>query len=475
MKIKIFLAVSCVSVLFSTTATAIAKTGGGGGACAAITPINPPIYSPTTAMCANSGCTDGSFGTNGFVLTNTDGSISPTIDLDAAVSVQQLVMPDTSTRVLAIGRTTSPVAGAGQGIALVRYNIDGSLDTAFGNGGIVTAFLPSGSANPMDGVLDAQGNIIVLSNVSAGAQVFRFHPDGTFDSSFNGTGVSPVLASLFPQALALDQAGNILAGGQYTPNRRGAYGAVFRLTPNGTLDMSFGSAGLVVDTAFSSVGALAVESVSSIPYVLFASGSKIARLKPGGALDTTFGGGTGLATTNACGNGYSIRALRIDSSGNIVATGFGPAVSGGTYKIIASRFTSAGSLDTSFGLNSTSGSGKTGFAVFDLFGLQNISDTAAIFTDGSGDIAIGGYANGASGTYDFVLKVDPTGQLVTAFNNSKGAVALDWGSGNNSTETLSNHDLLIEPSDGKLVLGGTIEFSTGPNTGYNFAAARLWP
>jgi len=71
--------------------------------------------------------------------------------------------------------------------------------------------------------------------------------------------------------------------------------------------------------------------------------------------------------------------------------------------------------------------------------------------------------------------VDSTGTLVGGFNISKGAVALDWGSKSNSTGSLSNHDLLIEPSDGKLILGGTVEFTSGPNTGDNFAVARIWP
>jgi hypothetical protein len=74
-----------------------------------------------------------------------------------------------------------------------------------------------------------------------------------------------------------------------------------------------------------------------------------------------------------------------------------------------------------------------------------------------------------------VLKVDSTGNLVGTFNNSHGAVALDWESGNSSTSSLSNHGLLIEPSDGKLEVGGTANFSGDPYTGYNFAVARIWP
>ncbi len=196
MRIRAF--VCSISVLATFSSAAWAKTPGTGGNCPAITPLNPPIASPTTGSCANSGCTDASFGTNGFVLTNTDGSIPYTTDIDQAVSVQQLSMTDGSTRILAIGTTTSPVAGVGQGIALVRYNVDGSLDSAFGNGGIVTLFPASGSSTAQDGLLDAQGNIVVAANLPGGTQVFRFHPDGTLDMTFNGTGTSPLIGALFP-------------------------------------------------------------------------------------------------------------------------------------------------------------------------------------------------------------------------------------------------------------------------------------
>ena len=428
MQARICCPLVCLLAFVQASPVAGAKTSGG-SACPAITPINPPITSPTTApLCGNSGCADAAFGTNGFVITNTDGSISPTVDLEYAASVQQMTMPDGSTRILAIGSTDSANPGGGytEGIALARYNNDGSLDSAFGNGGIVRMFPPSGSSAPMDGVLDAQGNIVVLFELSSGAQLARFLPDGALDTTFNKTGFSTVLSSLFPQALALDPAGNILAGGQYTPyvahNRQAAYGAVFRVTSGGTIDSSFGSAGIATNTAFTSVGALAIELVNSTPYILFASGSQIARLTPSGSPDSTFAGGTGLASTSACGFGYSIRALRIDTSGNIFATGYGSIISNGPYKIIASRFTPAGKIDTTFGLNSTSGGGKTGFIVFDLFGVSNYSDTAAVLPDG--DIAIGGYANTAGTTsynYVFVVKVDSTGNLVSGFNNSKVA------------------------------------------------------
>jgi uncharacterized delta-60 repeat protein len=470
----------CVAAL--TEQQVMAKAPGGGGACPAITPLNPPITSPTSPPCANSGCADTSFNGTGFEITNTDGSVPKQTDIDSASAVVQIAMPDGSTRILAIGTTTSPTAGVGQGIALVRYNSDGTPDTAFGNGGIVELFLPIGSSSVTDGLLDAQGNIVVLAGINGKSAVVRLHPDGTLDTTFNGSGY--VSTNVDPKALLFDPAGNILVGGAvYVPlsgNRTAQYGGVARLTPGGVPDSTFGQGGLSVLSSLTIVQAVAIETVNSAPYLLVGAGSTVARLTPAGAIDPTFAAGTGSATTNVCGYGYSIRVLRLDTAGNILAIGHGSVISGGVNKIVVARFTPSGVLDTSFGLSASSGGSKTGFTVLDMFGYSNIATTAAIYTDGSGDIAVGGYANflvsqNVYDTYATIMKISSTGALVGAFNNSHGAVALDWGSANNYTTPPDSHGLLIEPSDGKLVLGGTSGFVSGPYTGYNFVVARLWP
>jgi uncharacterized delta-60 repeat protein len=476
MKARFFLPLVCLFCLILASVSATAKPSNG-GACPAIVPINPPIDSPTSAPCANSGCPDTSFNGAGFVITNTDGSIPKQNDVDSAQAVQQVIMPDGSTRLLAIG-TTSNSTGS-QGIALVRYNSDGSPDHGFGSNGIVTEFLPSVSGLVVDGVVDASGNIVVLSSANSGGSfvVARFLPSGALDTSFNSKGYSSII-SVKPESLALDTNGNILIGGIYYPGKN-VYGAVVRLTPGGTLDSSFGAAGQVTITALGDVSGLTTEGVNSANYILAGGGNQVLRLSANGAIDHTFGGGAGVAVSNLCGFGYNIWVLKTDAAGNILAVGSGPATSGGSRKIGVTRFTANGILDTTFGLNATTGSSKTGFTILDVFGSTNTAYSAAVFADGSSDFAVGGSADVQSGTnishYYFVAKYDSTGALVLSFNNSHGVAALDWGSANNFTVGRQNNGLLVEPSDGKLVVGTGTGFSSGPYTGYNFAVARLWP
>jgi uncharacterized delta-60 repeat protein len=83
---------------------------------------------------------------------------------------------------------------------LARYNSDGSLDAAFGNGGIVTSHVgPSGSIDLSQAVsIDSLGRIVVAGSSDAGdphAVVARYNPDGSLDDTFVGVPV-PIVTGL---------------------------------------------------------------------------------------------------------------------------------------------------------------------------------------------------------------------------------------------------------------------------------------
>jgi uncharacterized delta-60 repeat protein len=480
--LHLWLQILCLAALMEQQGAA--KAPGSGGTCPAITPLNPPITSPTSPACANSGCPDTSFNGTGFVLTNTDGSVPKQSDMDMAAAVQQVTLTDQTTRLVAIGTTTRTSPAVAQGVALVRYNGDGSLDTVFGSGGVVKVFAPSGLSQAVDGILDPQGRILVLAALNSGGDflVMRFLPDGALDTNFGSSGYSAIV-NMKPLAILLDPAANILvAGSELVSSGKGkstVEGAVFRLSPNGALDTSFGTGGQVLFSTISSISALAIQTVNSIPYILAAGGAQIVRLSLAGAVDSTFAGGTGIATTSLCGFGYAIYVLRVDSSGNILSAGSGAVTSGGPVKVAVVRFSPGGTVDATFGMPSSSGTGKIGFTLLDFFGSTNTPDSLEMLSDGSSGFAVRGRAEITAGStvshYEFVAKYSLAGTLATSFGNSYGAVALDWGSANNYTVGLGDHGLLIEPGDGKFVVASGSGFSSGPNTGYNFAVTRLWP
>ena len=134
---------------------------------------------------------------------------------------------------------------------IVRYNTDGSLDQSFGNAGVV--------------LLEAGGTAITTVGVQPDAKVvafgllrtgkcgsclvaIRLNADGGSDKGFADDGV---FALPFPQAppvgrgIAVQEDGKlVLAGEQHLQRGQGSAITLVRLIPDGTLDTTFGAAGM---------------------------------------------------------------------------------------------------------------------------------------------------------------------------------------------------------------------------------------
>jgi uncharacterized delta-60 repeat protein len=107
---------------------------------------------------------------------------------------------------------------------LQRLMPDGRLDTAWTN--------REGYGQAME--LVADGRLLVLTDTS----VMRLLPDGAPDTSFH----SPFFEDpnwLFLQAMAVDQKGRILIGGQFSMVNGVMQSSLARLTPDGEVDLTF--------------------------------------------------------------------------------------------------------------------------------------------------------------------------------------------------------------------------------------------
>ena len=133
---------------------------------------------------------------------------------------------------------------------LIRYNANGSLDTSFGNQGIVTtaptarmgdAVLYPSAGTPHDGKIVVAG----LGYGAGSAEIYRYNPDGSLDSTF-GTGgdiVTPFGVTV--REVTLDANGRIVVVGS---NPAGSANLLARFNVNGTPDTTFGSGGVVTTT-----------------------------------------------------------------------------------------------------------------------------------------------------------------------------------------------------------------------------------
>jgi uncharacterized delta-60 repeat protein len=280
---------------------------------------------------------------------------------------------------------------------LLRLNPDGSLDRSFGTNGIVAQlFLPSVPAILPDGkILIAQA-----------ADVYRLNADGSFDITFSPCkpGVSTVHYLYNRIEGVIQPDGKILT--VFTPGA-GGFGA-FRCSTNGALDNTFGSGGVVITRkGLSLAQSIALQADGK---VILAGQSQtsdwkltLARYNPNGSLDTTFGTGgvvTALATHITDWN-PPIGSVSVQTDGKIVAS---DTILNGSADFVLVRVNPNGSPDDTF---SDDGISTVNF--------KNKSDDRAngMALDGRGRAVVVGTSDGAFALARFVLSPPAPAVLVS--------------------------------------------------------------
>lgn len=190
------------------------------------------IYGPTfksfvIARYNDNGTLDTSFGVAGKVFTD--------FVLNATRLIEQ---PDG--KVIIIGRALNDSID----FAMARYNSDGSIDTSFGqNGRVFTDFQNLGEDGAYSVAIQTDGKIILAGHSIADFAIARYNIDGSLDDSFgNGGKVFTSFDNSFDASysLAIQPDGKILlAGESYNLVTIKKDFALARYNSDGTLDESF--------------------------------------------------------------------------------------------------------------------------------------------------------------------------------------------------------------------------------------------
>jgi uncharacterized delta-60 repeat protein len=297
-----------------------------------------------------------------------------------------------------------------------------------------------------------QGPKIVLAGsvdrASSDILVIRLDANGKVDRTFGG-GDGRFTKDVFGDddvaaAVAVLRDGRLLvAGFSYDPGIPGAEFIVLRLTPNGRLDRTFGVGGLVTTTfpGISSYGnAITVRSdgkfvvcgtsVDAMNVRSFA----LARYRPGGGLDGTFGTG-GRIETGFPGQDDAYCQAVTNSGKQTVAAGF--STQGSARSIAVARFDDAGVPDASFSAD--------GFGVFSPT-IDTIAWGVLALRGGKVVTAGMGYG-GASGADVALLQLTAAGAPDPRFGGGDGFVLSDLGG---ADEAMA----LARQRDGSLVVVG---------------------
>ncbi len=428
---------------------------------------------------AQAGSLDTTFGTGGIFSTN---FTSPNGTTNNAIAIQ-------SDGKIVVGGIVPNSNGAA---ALVRLNTNGTLDTSFGNGGIVmSSFGITDGAIVFGIAIQPNGQIVAAAEggfLDFGS-VGRFNTDGSVDTTFgsNGFAVSNSINSAVgsTNAMALQPDGSILVTGG---------GFIGRYTSTGQVDTTFGNNGVailnsqvVTGMALQSNGKILVTTGSGATTFITTSlavpgaiAGSISRYNSNGTLDTTFGvSGQAACVASAAG-------IAIQSNGKIVVAG---TITSGLANYLYNgrmyfnnqtgfgvvRYNSNGSIDTTF--NPGNGLGAGGGVITGLGSSFPYSGAFALAIQSNGEIIVAGVAGSASfkayepptqlASGSFAMaRYTTTGQLDTSFGNN-GIVITTIGQSN-----ISFVNALAIQSDGKIVAAGNSGPPAQNDIVNNFAVAR---
>jgi uncharacterized delta-60 repeat protein len=397
-----------------------------------------------------------------LVRYNSNGSLDTSFDLDGIVTTEvQFSNGDEAARAVTIqigNLTTLPdkivVAGSSSGItkldfAVVRYNLDGSLDTSFDADGKVTT--PIGAEDDVGQALTVQGTgnaprkITVAGSSDNGAKtdfaVVRYNADGSLDTSFDLDGIVTTSVDTNDDAgaaLVIQTDGKVVVAGSSTNDSNHLLDdfALVRYNSDGSLDSSFGGNGKRIDNigdmggdakslAIQTDGKIVVAGSSFLDFALFRSNSD-------GSADTSFNG-DGRVTTDI-GTVDEGLAVALQADNKIVVAG--SSITAFVQSFAIARYNPNGSLDPTF-----NGDGVATTLI------DEASAGTAVAVQADGKIVVAGLSLKGSSSSIAVVRYNANGSPDTSFDGD-GVVVTSIGN-----DAVAN--AVAIQTDGRIVVAGS--------------------
>lgn len=406
---------------------------------------------------------DPAFGTGGKVTTSLGGDSggrSVTIQADGKIVIAGFSEVSTQT---------------GQDFALARYLSNGSLDTNFGVGGMLTTDFGNTSDGAFSVTLQVDGKIVAAGAAGTNFALARYLPNGDLDTGFGSAGkVTTDFGGGFDYAtgLAVTPDGRIVLAG-YAGSYEVSVFALARYTPDGNLDPSFGTGGIVTTdfgTYTSRANALSLQADGKLLVGGYTAGNcnigscfsefALARYLTSGDLDPSFGTGGRVRTSFGPVTFAGARAISVQADGKLIAAGYGPTDQRPLYPNFALvRYLYDGSVDSAYG------SGGKASAIFNT----SNAGAYALALQADGKLVAVGPAAASCGA-----SCRPGVFALTRYL-SDGSLDGSFGTGGKVTTLFTEGEAqaygVAIQSDGKIVVAGY----AGYGTDGAFALARYMP
>jgi len=257
-----------------------------------------------------------------------DGSLDPAFGLGGLMllgdgtdsyEIGHSVIVDPDGRIVVAG-------GRGRFLLVARLQANGALDSSFGTGGVYVG--AAGDYSNRQVARAPGGGYRVMTSLSSGTcGVVGLTESGALDAAFGSGGFATAAAAsdkpVHCEALAVQGDGKLLLGGTDGDYKLGYIG---RLLANGSVDSGFGAS--MIAEQFKSVAAVAVGSNGSIFVAgknrMGLTGALVVRLLADGTLDTLYGHG-GLARVDIKtrrGSSPFVSDMKLVDNDGLVVAGF---------------------------------------------------------------------------------------------------------------------------------------------------------
>ena len=367
--------------------------------------------------------------------------------------IRMAVAPDG--KIIMIG---DRVSGASDTYAVIRFNADGTFDTSFGGTGTVTTRLFS-EQEPFSIAVQSDGKIVVFgaggpgnrNNFTGQAFWIRYNVNGTLDTTFGTGGKSYTSAPEmnWPGPMVLLPDDKIVSAGSGETGFGPGF-EIVQLNADGTRDTAFGinGIGFATGTGFDHITSLARQPDGKF---MAAGANHLVRFNANGSVDTTFGVG-GQAVIPP---GY-IQGLALQTDGKIILVGDDGTTGGHSLRELV-RYLADGTRDTSFG---------TGGVITGLPGLSDVESLADVAVQTDGKILVGGTSQ------------SPAYHGVVSRYTSAGALDVTFGAGGTFAAALpsgNNVDRIALLPSGQILVAGGSNIDAEPTFGNVGIIYRLTP